>query len=211
MAYAIKSNDTVIQRPLIETNPNRQLREITLKLRKVKGQSGFWVRKLASMYSSPEKTVSHWALQVGPYVHELHTDRKKQKHIIHQRLTGDQVWYSNKGEFFLGSTNFTDAEINYQGELSRSLIGKRRRVMIAKLTGPTAKEVEDHMRSRNEGRYHLVENNCQDFVSNLEHLIMTSTYQPSEEPEDPFPKSHEEFERMMDEIMREACDVMERD
>ena len=65
--------------------------------------------------------MAHWAIQVGSYCHELHTDKKKQKHIIHQRLAGNQIWESDlppgfPGMYFIGSTDLTDREINAIGK-----------------------------------------------------------------------------------------------
>lgn len=107
------------QLPLVETNPNGEWRPAFIKMRQMKGKTASIIRTLARTTSESELEAAimtaHWGLQVGPYLYEITTDRKKQKTLALARLTGAQIWESDVGEHFIGTTSSTDEEINYQG------------------------------------------------------------------------------------------------
>ncbi|KAL1835780.1 hypothetical protein VTJ49DRAFT_6085 [Mycothermus thermophilus] len=171
MSFASSSFDGTVQElPLIETNHHREFRAVTVKHRKLGGKRGKAVRVFSklfvtaslfydavsnddddsySMLSEPSTIssavnswVSHWGVQVGDYLWELHTDSKHAKTLSMQRLTREQIWKADVGEIVIGYTNMTDEEIHIE-----------------------ALGAFSDMKCRHGGKYDEFENNCQDFVS----------------------------------------------
>ena len=149
MSFAASSffDGTVQEIKFQETNRSRCPRPVTVKCRKLGGKRGRLVRtvgeiaKLVAIFdktisddqytdvlSNVDLAISHWAVQVGPYLWELHTDSKQAKTLTLQRLTDDQIWVANVAEQNLGVTNMTDREIDYAGE-SHFIIGGGARLL----------------------------------------------------------------------------------
>lgn len=125
MSKPLSYNGTVQQHRIKETNASENPRKIFVKIRKLGGKRGLLVRAVRKYMTSEddeeEKRImkhisSHWGLQVGSYMWELHTDHKMAKSLSVQRLKGDQIWYPDVYEVALGWTTFTDVEIDRAGK-----------------------------------------------------------------------------------------------
>ena len=126
MSY-LSFDGTIQEVPLVETNPDHEWRPIIVKARKLGGKRGKAVRALNMLYEfmtlfDPEDdapfdevSVSHWGIQVGNYMWELHTDQKMANCLSIQRMTGYQIWDADVDEATVGITDLTDKQINNAG------------------------------------------------------------------------------------------------
>ncbi|MCJ1400703.1 hypothetical protein MMC11_003911 [Xylographa trunciseda] len=139
------SGRPVVQLPLIETNPHRRRRAIWWKARKLR----LWGYP-AALYSivrrAPLESLMHWAVEIGPWLHELHTDEGKNGHLMRNRLHRSQMWCSEIGERTIGYTSCTDREIDGLAE---------------------AVLIEMKSFEKSQGEYDRLLNNCQVFVALL--------------------------------------------
>jgi hypothetical protein len=110
--------------PDAETNASRKVRPIWVKVRELQGVGGGIIKSVGSALSpdAPPETFGHYALQIGNTAFELATDRKNQKLIFVNRLTGSQIWPSTIKEFLYGGTNMTDQQITDAGRLIRAMV-----------------------------------------------------------------------------------------
>ncbi|KAK5655561.1 hypothetical protein OQA88_5492 [Cercophora sp. LCS_1] len=174
MSFSASSSfdGTVQEYPLRETNGKRDPRTVIVKCRKLGGKRGKLIRaihkipKLAALFdddlsyddysevsSGIDMSISHWGVQVGDYLWELHTDNKHAKTLTMQRLTGPQIWFADVGTMELGETNLTDKAIDQ-----------------------AAKDAFSDMKCRSGGKYDEFENNCQHFVEfHLRRLLDDET------------------------------------
>ncbi|KAJ1328851.1 PPPDE putative peptidase domain-containing protein [Microdochium nivale] len=83
-----------------------------------------------------------WGVLVGGYVHQLWMDEQLDVIYINEQLKHDE-WHT----FPVGKTRFNDEALRQAGELTIHEMRKKR------------------------AGYHLIENNCQNFASNLLHKI----------------------------------------
>ena len=98
-----------------ETNPLRHPRPITLKIRKVRGKTGWLLRRYGHFFGAPKDDpvgLGHHALQVGEYVYEM----TREKGLVGQRLEGALVWESTVGEVVVGWTGMSDGDVQVEGE-----------------------------------------------------------------------------------------------
>ena len=56
-----------------------------------------------------------WALQIGDYMYQIHTDEGKVKYLIVQRLRGEQIWTPNVPQKILGYCNLAGIQVNAAG------------------------------------------------------------------------------------------------
>jgi hypothetical protein len=91
---------------LVETNAGRNRRPVFLKHRPL---SGFF----KSALSSGNEEISHWALQIGPYTHELRAAEGGSFTHFRGRWT-----VAPELEEQIGTTDYTDEEIDSKGLLA---------------------------------------------------------------------------------------------
>lgn len=109
----------LIEDRLEEYNANCSVRPIYKKVRKVRGKTGWLLRRYGHFFGAPKDDqigLGHWGLQVGAYVYEM----TREKTLVGQRLTGDQIWPSTVGEELIGYTDMSDEDIQMEGELCGS-------------------------------------------------------------------------------------------
>ena len=111
--------------PLRESNPTHELRKMVLKMRKLAGGGGKMVRAVAAFVGEGRSDgidvyISHWGIQVGNHMWELHTNGKN-KSLAIQRLSGRDIWQSDVGETSVGWTRLSDTEIDKAGMWSPSV------------------------------------------------------------------------------------------
>lgn len=171
---------TVQEAPLVEKNRSRSSRKVLVKARKLGGRRGKAVRAfskvlllfplfdddvsaddMSTISSDMDAGVSHWGIQVGTYLWELHTDNKHAKSLMLQRLADDQIWSSDVQEWDVGTTTMTDSEIDYSGMRSPHL---ELLTGLESLTPCLAHKALSKMKSRYGGKYNEFENNCQHFI-----------------------------------------------
>ncbi|KAH9816973.1 hypothetical protein Tdes44962_MAKER05549 [Teratosphaeria destructans] len=132
-----------LDHPLTEHNAARHPRPIILKMRKVRGKTGWLLRRYGHHFGAPKddpEGVAHRALQVGPYVYEL----TREEGLVGQRLQGSLIWPSTIGERVVGWTDLSDEEVRVESLRAQAFV-----------------------RSRNGGKYHIRDNNCQTFIADL--------------------------------------------
>ena len=101
--------------PIVESNAEGQIRPIFKKCRKVRGKTGWLLRRYGQHFGAPThdpEAVAHHALQIGPYAYEV----TREKGIHGQRLSGDLMWPSTIQHCIVGYTDLTDEEIQIEGE-----------------------------------------------------------------------------------------------
>lgn len=101
-----------------EYNPHNLPRPVILKIRKVRGKTGWLIRRYGHFLGGPKNDPvgqGHHALKVGEYLYEM----TREKSIVGQRLEGALIWKSTVGEFCVGWTNLTDEEVRMEGEFAR--------------------------------------------------------------------------------------------
>lgn len=105
----------LLEDPLEEHNVDRCVRPVYKKIRKVRGKTGWLLRRYGHFFGAPKGDqigLGHHALQIGVYVYEM----TREKGLVGQRLTGDQVWPSTVGEVIIGYTDLSDEDIQLEGE-----------------------------------------------------------------------------------------------
>ncbi|KXJ84957.1 hypothetical protein Micbo1qcDRAFT_237624 [Microdochium bolleyi] len=120
-------------------------REVEVGWHPVAGLAGKWfaeqtgIGKQITEHTNkyPDPT-QHWGVLVGGYVHQLWMDEELDVIYINEELKPDE-WHT----FSVGKTRFNDEALRQAGELTIH-----------------------EMREKRAG-YHLIENNCQNFASNL--------------------------------------------
>lgn len=103
----------LLEHPLEEHNAQRELRPIIFKARKVRGKTGWILRRYGHILGAPKNDpegVAHHALQVGAYVYEM----TREKGLLGQRLTGHHIWPSTIKHAVIGYTDLSDEEIQMQ-------------------------------------------------------------------------------------------------
>ncbi|RMX79427.1 hypothetical protein D0869_08320 [Hortaea werneckii] len=138
----------LLDNPLIEHNPHNKIRPVFVKIRKVRGKTGWLLRRYGHWFGAPKddpEAIGHHAVQVGEYVYEL----TREEGLVGQRLTGHQVWPSTIKHAVVGWTDLSDVEMQEASLQSQTFV-----------------------RSRNGGRYHIKKNNCQHFIRNLLERII---------------------------------------
>jgi hypothetical protein len=96
----------------LESNALRRRRAVLLLGRPLK-----FVGTMADLYitarSFPQESVMHWAIGVGPFLHEAHTDDSGKNMLDRHNLYGTQRWPNQKKITLgiLGHVDFTDVEI----------------------------------------------------------------------------------------------------
>ncbi|KAI6873051.1 hypothetical protein KC343_g13648 [Hortaea werneckii] len=139
----------LLDNPLVEHNPHNEIRPVFMKIRKVRGKTGWFIRRYGHWFGGPKddpEAVGHHAVQVGEYVYEL----TREEGLVGQRLTGPQVWPSTIKHAVVGWTDLSDVEMQEASLQSQNFV-----------------------RSRNGGRYHIKTNNCQHFIRDLLERIIT--------------------------------------
>ncbi|KAI7450772.1 hypothetical protein KC368_g4432 [Hortaea werneckii] len=138
----------LLDNPLIEHNPHNEIRPVFMKIRKVRGKTGWFIRRYGHWFGGPKddpEAVGHHAVQVGEYVYEL----TREEGLVGQRLTGHQVWPSTIKHAVVGWTDLSDVEMQEASLQSQAFV-----------------------RNRNGGRYHIKTNNCQHFIRDLLERII---------------------------------------
>ena len=100
--------------PLVEHNIDRNTRPIYKKIRKVRGKTGWLLRRYGYIFGAPKGDqvgLGHHALQIGEYVYEM----TREKGLVGQRLDGEQIWASTVGEMIVGYTDMSDEDIQIEG------------------------------------------------------------------------------------------------
>jgi len=156
---------------VVEHNPERHIRPIILKIRKVKGKTGWFLRRIGWWFGAPLPSdvqgLGHHALSIGPYAYEM----TREVTMIGQRLTVDEIWPSTVGEVFVGYTDFTDVEIQITCKCT-PVTQPRKSSPMTDFGVLVAVKVEAWMKSRNGGKYNLRTNNCQHFVQELLRRVL---------------------------------------
>lgn len=104
----------LVEDPLEEHNVDRRVRPIYKKIRKVRGKTGWLLRRYGHFFGAPKGDqigLGHHALQIGAYVYEM----TREKGLVGQRLTGEQIWPSTVGEMIIGYTDMSDEDIQIEG------------------------------------------------------------------------------------------------
>lgn len=104
----------LLEDPLEEHNADRRVRPIYKKIRKVRGKTGWLLRRYGHFFGAPRGDqigLGHHALQIGAYVYEM----TREKGLVGQRLCGEQVWPSTVGEILIGYTDMSDEDIQLEG------------------------------------------------------------------------------------------------
>ncbi|KAI6823283.1 hypothetical protein KC340_g3558 [Hortaea werneckii] len=138
----------LLDNPLIEHNPHNEIRPVFMKIRKVRGKTGWFIRRYGHWFGGPKddpEAVGHHAVQVGEYVYEL----TREEGLVGQRLTGHQVWPSTIKHAVVGWTDLSDVEMQEASLQSQAFV-----------------------RNWNGGRYHIKTNNCQHFIRDLLERII---------------------------------------
>ncbi|KAK3114362.1 hypothetical protein LTR53_007399 [Teratosphaeriaceae sp. CCFEE 6253] len=133
----------LLDTPLVEQNVERRIRPIIRKMRKVRGKTGWMLRRYGYIFGAPKGDqvgLAHHALQIGDYVYEL----TREKYLVGQRLCGHQVWPSTVGHIVIGYTDLSDEDIQMESLKSQAFV-----------------------RGRYGGKYHIKHNNCQTFIGEL--------------------------------------------
>lgn len=154
-----------------EHNPDNLPRPITLKIRKVRGKTGWLLRRYGHLFGAPRDDpvgLGHHALQIGEYVYEM----TREKGMVGQRLEGSLVWESTVGEVCVGWTDLSDEEARMEGELSCLFVTGARGEDCQTDLIRVALKAQAFSRSRNGGQYHLKDNNCQHFVQELQRRLV---------------------------------------
>ncbi|RMZ02871.1 hypothetical protein D0860_07038 [Hortaea werneckii] len=144
----------LLDNPLIEHNPHNEIRPVFMKIRKVRGKTGWFIRRYGHWFGGPKddpEAVGHHAVQVGEYVYEL----TREEGLVGQRLKGHQVWPSTIKHAVVGWTDVSDVEMQEASDFRVAL------------------QSQNFVRSRNGGRYHIKTNNCQHFIRDLLERIIT--------------------------------------
>jgi hypothetical protein len=101
--------------PLEEHNPDRQVRPVYLKMRKVRGKTGWLLRRYGWIFGAPRNDafgVAHHALQIGAYVYEM----TREKGLVGERLSGNQIWPSTIQHAIIGYTDLSDEDVQIECE-----------------------------------------------------------------------------------------------
>lgn len=110
----------LLDNPLIEHNPHNEIRPVFVKIRKVRGKTGWLLRRYGHWFGAPKddpEAIGHHAVQVGEYVYEL----TREEGLVGQRLTGHQVWPSTIKHAVVGWTDLSDVEMQ-EACMSRPLL-----------------------------------------------------------------------------------------
>ncbi|KAJ6080563.1 hypothetical protein N7467_010316 [Penicillium canescens] len=112
------------QPEIIETNPMRHMRHIFWCRRWLNGILGNFTKTFCGVNkklpgNQPPEAQMHWALRIGPYIHELLTDKNAniQWHYVDDRQ--GQGWSPSMGDVDLGQTSATDTELAALGKFQR--------------------------------------------------------------------------------------------
>ena len=98
--------------PFKEYNADRSPRPIIWKARRLNASWAY----VASIFSSaPLAANMHWGLEVGRYMHQIHTDEGKKKYLQLERLRDGQIWDPDVPERVVGWCSLTDKEVDEFG------------------------------------------------------------------------------------------------
>ncbi|KAK3072220.1 hypothetical protein LTR53_007212 [Teratosphaeriaceae sp. CCFEE 6253] len=139
----------LLDTPLVEQNVERRIRPIIRKMRKVRGKTGWMLRRYGYIFGAPKGDqvgLAHHALQIGDNVYEL----TREKYLVGQRLCGHQVWPSTIGHIVIGYTDLSDEDIQMESLKSQAFV-----------------------RGRYGGKYRIKHNNCQTFIGELLRRLAT--------------------------------------
>lgn len=107
----------LLEQPIIEYNAEKRIRPIFKKIRKVRGKTGWLLRRYGHWFGAPKNDpegLGHHALQIGEYVYEL----TREEGLVGQRLTGHQIWESTIKHAIIGWTDLSDVEIQDECEFT---------------------------------------------------------------------------------------------
>lgn len=156
----------LLDAPLEEHNLDRELRPIYKKVRKVRGKTGWLLRRYGWIFGAPKGDavgLGHHAIQIGAYSYEM----TREEGLVGQRLTGEQIWTSTIMHAVIGYTDLSDEDIQLAGMLSVSRIDHTLSDSLAAL------KAQAYVRGRFGGKYHLKHNNCQHFIAEFLRRLTT--------------------------------------
>ena len=97
-----------------ETNPHRERRDVWFKARELQSQEVHMLMKLTLERATLPANM-HWAVQVGPWLHELGSNANGHKTLKRAKLYGPEIWKPNLAKV-VATTRMTDREIELAGE-----------------------------------------------------------------------------------------------
>lgn len=99
-----------------ETNGSRSSRDVVLLLEKLE-TIGTAVNFYSAKEKAPAEARMHWKIRVGPYTHQLHTDRLGLDTFSRSNTFGSEAQsLPDHNVRYLGSTSLTDLEIDNLGK-----------------------------------------------------------------------------------------------
>ncbi|KAI7530825.1 hypothetical protein KC331_g14462 [Hortaea werneckii] len=94
----------LLDNPLIEHNPHNEIRPVFVKIRKVRGKTGWLLRRYGHWFGAPKddpEAMGHHAVQVGEYVYELTREEGLSQIFVRSRNGGRYHIKKNNCQHFI--------------------------------------------------------------------------------------------------------------